>query len=341
MTDAAVLGPLAVFAAAALVIAVLGVRLSNRADRVADRTGLGEAVVGAVILGGMTSLPGIVATTRLALGDHAALAVSSAVGGIAVQTAFLAVADLAYRRANLEHAAASLPNLLFGALLLVLLSLLMLAMSTPDLALGHVHPLSLAIPLAYVGGLRWVQQSREEPMWHPRITRQTREDVPEDSARREPLRPLLVDLLLTGLGVALAGWTIGRVAPALSAATGLTDSLIGGTLVAISTSLPELVTTVAAVRQGALTLAVGGILGGNAFDTLFVAIADLAYWPGPITADVSPQEPQLIAISALMTSVLLLGLMRRQRSGPGNVGVETVIVLGLYLLAVLLLGRGG
>ncbi|WP_435104543.1 sodium:calcium antiporter [Arhodomonas sp. AD133] len=330
-----------VFVLAAAIIALLGTRLSDRADRFADRTGLGEAVVGAVMLGAMTSLPGIVACVTLALDGRAAFAVSAATGGIAVQTAFLAIADAVYQRANLEHAAASVPNMLFGALLVGLLSLLLLGINVPDVAIGHIHPASLALPIAYIGGMHWVHQAHQRPMWHPRITHVTERDVPDEAARHEPLGPLALDMLLTGLGVAAAGWAVAWSGEAVADATGLNDSLIGGTLVAISTSLPELVTTVAAVRQGALTLAVSGILGGNAFDTLFVAVADVAYRPGPIFADISQREPQLIAASAVMSSILLLGLMRRERSGPANVGVETLLIAAVYALVLLLLARGG
>jgi cation:H+ antiporter len=51
------------------------------------------------------------------------------------------------------------------------------------------------------------------------------------------------------------------------------DELITSTC----TSIPELVTAVAAVRQGSLTLAVGGIVGGNAFDTLFMDDVERAH----------------------------------------------------------------
>jgi len=336
--DDSLILPLAVFVIAAAVIAVLGVRLSNRADRFADRTGLGEAVIGAVILGGMTSLPGTVAAATFALDGRAAFAISAALGGIAVQTAFLAIADAVYWRANLEHAAASLANLLFGALLVALLAIVLMGMVTPDLAVGHVHPASILLIVAYVGGLRWVHEACKEPMWHPRLTGETREDVPDEHSRREPLGPLALDMFLTGAAVAVAGWAIAWSADRTAAITELGDSLLGGTMVAISTSLPELVTTVAAVRQGALTLAVGGILGGNTFDTLFVTLADAAYLKGPILADVTARETQLVAMSILMTSVLLLGLMRRQRTGPGNIGAETVLLVVLYAIVVLLLG---
>ncbi len=109
------------FLVCAVVIALAETKLARRADLIADRTGLGEAVIGAVLLGGSTSLPGITTSVATAWQGHPSLSISNAIGGIAVQTAFLAIADITYRRANLEHAAASAAKLTQGALLVSLL----------------------------------------------------------------------------------------------------------------------------------------------------------------------------------------------------------------------------
>ena len=85
------------------IIAVAGTLLTARADTIADRTGLGEAVVGAVLLGGSTSLPGIITSVVTASQGHPSLSISNAIGGIAVQTAFLGIADIAYRDGSLYH----------------------------------------------------------------------------------------------------------------------------------------------------------------------------------------------------------------------------------------------
>jgi cation:H+ antiporter len=64
-----------------------------------------------------------VTSVATAAQGHPEFAVSNAVGGIAAQTAFLAIADILYRRANLEHAAASLTNLTQSGTLILLLSI--------------------------------------------------------------------------------------------------------------------------------------------------------------------------------------------------------------------------
>ncbi len=78
---------------------------------------MGEVVAGAVFVGAATSLPGAITSVTTAAAISAELAVGNALGGLTAQTAFIAVADLAYRRANLEHAAASITGLAQGVLL--------------------------------------------------------------------------------------------------------------------------------------------------------------------------------------------------------------------------------
>jgi cation:H+ antiporter len=81
----------------------------------------------------------------------------------------------------------------------------------------------------------------------------------------------------------------------------------------------------------ALNLAVGNVIGGNAFDTLFVAVSDVAFRDGPIYAGISRVEVFWLALTALMTSVLLLGLLFRERRGVANIGFESAALLLIYL----------
>ncbi|MHA7776260.1 hypothetical protein [Roseibium sp. M-1] len=130
---------LALFAGAGGVILICGIRLTGQADRIADRTGLGEALVGGVLLGAATSLSGTVVSVTASLDVRPSLAFSNAVGGIAAQTAFLAFVDVLYRRANLEHVAADLASLFQCALLMLLLVIPLIAFTTPEVTLWQVH----------------------------------------------------------------------------------------------------------------------------------------------------------------------------------------------------------
>lgn len=319
-----------VFGATVLAIAAAGTAMAVVADRLADRSGLGEAITGGLLLGASTSLSGFITSVSTAWQGYPDLALSNAVGGIAVQTAFLAVADITYRRANLEHAAASLPNLIQGALLICLLSLPLAAGLVPPVTLLGCHPVSFVVLIAYVFGMRLANQTQKEPLWGPKQTEETRTDVPDEPRGGRALYMLLLRFALLFVIVGIAGYVLGQSGIAIAGKTGLSQTIVGTLLTAVSTSLPELVTTLAAVRRGALTLAVGGIIGGNTFDVILVAASDIAYRDGSIYHAASPQPLFVIALTILLTAVLLLGLLRREKYGFANIGFESLLVLLIY-----------
>lgn len=322
---------------AALVISAAGYQLVSVADEVADRTGAGEAVIGATLLGATTSLADITAVLSSAVQGYASLAVSAAVGGIAVQTAFLAVADIALRRVNLEHAAASLPNLLSTTVLILILSLVLVAALGPPIEVWQVHPVSILLFVVYGFGVRLVHTSHQRPMWHPRMTAATQLDEEATNAVPRSGQALAGNFVIAGGLVAGSGWMLSEAAQSLMHHLGLIESAVGALIIGVGTSLPELVTSVAAVRRGALTLAVGGIIGGNVFDSLMVGMADSVYREGSIYHHAAPQDLVLIASTLIMTATLLLGLLFRQRAGPGNIGLESLVVLVVYGASVVLL----
>lgn len=329
-------------AAAALVILFAGLRMTGLADRIADRTGLGEAVVGGVLLGAATSFSGTIVSLTAALDGRASLAFSNGIGGIAAQTAFLAIADSLYRRANLEHAAAELANVFQCGLLLLLLTIPLAAYTTPPFDIWGVHPASLILALVYAAGVLATARLRDDPMWEPVDTGETRTDTPDEGDDPgQPARGLILRFFLLMLVLGAAGWLISRVGAQMSDRLGLSASLVGALMTAVITSLPELVTTLAAIRRGALQLAVGGIIGGNTFDTLFLTISDIGYRDGSVYHAVGTQDLFWLAVALLMTAVLMLGLIYRERQGPGGIGRESIALLCIYAGAVALQAASG
>ncbi|NNE52902.1 MAG: sodium:calcium antiporter [Sulfitobacter sp.] len=323
------------FAIAGAVVVMASIRATKLADIIADRTRMGEALAGGLILGGATSLAGVVVSVNAALSGDASFAFSNAVGGIAAQTVFLALADRLHRGANLEHAAAEPANLFQAVMLIVLLSLPIAAMSGPDVTYMGVHPVSVVLFLAYLSGVVLSARVSESPMWKPVETAQTRRDEPEDAdeANRSALRPALAFAMLVVL-MGAGGWVIAQVGGTFITRFGLASSLVGSLITAVVTSLPELVTTLVAVRRGALQLAVGGIIGGNTFDTLFLVISDVAYRDGSLYHAVGTTDLYWLATGLLMTAILLGGLILRQREGPARIGIESLLLMIVYATAV-------
>ena len=325
----------AVFAAASVVVVLAGVHVTGLADRIADKTGIGEAMIGGVLLGATTSLSGTIVSITSALDGRASLAFSNGVGGIAAQTAFLALADLIHRRTNLEHASAELINIFQCGLLLVMLSLPLVAFSTPDIAVLSVHPVSIVLLVVYLLGLRATARVKDEPMWTPVRTPETRADTPdEEEDQGRGLVAVLTLLASLALVLGVAGFFLAKSGGRLSDELGVSETAVGALMTAVVTSMPELVTTLAAVRRGALQLAVGGIIGGNSFDVLFLSLSDIFYREGSLYHAVGRGDLFWLTIGLTMSGIILLGLIMRERRGPANIGFESISVLGLYAGAV-------
>lgn len=327
-----------IFIISGVVIGFVGTRMTGMADRLADRTGLGEALTGAVLLGASTSLPGITASVVAAIDGFPSISLSNAFGGIAAQTVFLAVADISYRKINLEHAAASVDNMMQGALLISLLSMILIAMVIPPVSFWGIHPVTPILFLSYIMGIRMIHKTHQKPMWYPKDTKETIPDITDEAeAHKYSLKRMWSEFIISAVLVIAAGWALTDSAEKIAETTGIKESIIGGFLIAVVTSLPELVTSVAAVKRGALTLAVGGILGGNAFDTLFAAVADVVYRGGSIYNAATNNEIIILAITILMTSILLLGLLRREKKGIGNIGFESTLLLVIYFVGLIII----
>ena len=325
---------LGLFALAGVVVTAASIRATHLADAIADRTGFGEAMVGAVVLGAATSLSGVVVSVTVAAEGDASFAVSNAVGGIAAQTLFLAFGDLMHRRVNLEHAAAEPAGLFQAVQLMILLSLPLAAFAGPEIAYLGVHPVSVVMFVAYLAGLRAANRVRENPMWRPVRTRETRDEDEGEDADPRPLPALMAAFAALVAVMALSGFAISQLGGAVAVRFGLASGLVGALLTAVVTSLPELVTTLTAIRRGALQLAVGGIIGGNTFDTLFLVASDVAYREGSIFHAMGGTDLYWLATGLLMTAVLLAGLIVREKAGPARIGFESVLLIVIYAVAV-------
>lgn len=322
---------LVVFAVAAGATVFGGVKLATLGDQLADRTGLGEALFGAVLFGAMTSLSGLVMTATAAAHGHGGVAYSNAVGGIAAQTAALAVADMFYRRANLEHAAASLPNIMFGMLLVGILAMGIATSFAPDVTVGGIHPGSAVMVIAYVYGLSLVQKVRTKPAWKPQQTSETKEDEPDEDASGKSTKRMAIEFIVFGGAVAVAGWAVAIAAESMMEHFGLTATFTGAVVMGLVNAMPETITAVAAVRRGALTLAIAGVLGGNAFDALNLVVGDAFYREGSLYHAAEDGQLFVGVVAIVLTVIIIMGLVQREKRGPAGIGWESLTMLILYV----------
>lgn len=207
-------------------------------------------------------------------------------------------------------------------------------MAAPAWTVVGVHLATPVLFLIYLYGLRLSRTVGDEPMWMPRHTAETRLDVPDHQAARESLRNLMTRFVVLAAVVTASGWVIAQAGLSLVESTGLGGTIVGTFFTSITTSIPELVTAVAAVRAGALTLAVGGIVGGNTFDMLFVGVADVVFTDGSLYAHAAQADVFVVGWTMALVAIVAAGLVRRERKG---IGFEGAAVLALYLAGMVAL----
>ncbi|SFQ72941.1 cation:H+ antiporter [Amycolatopsis arida] len=230
-----------------------------------------------------------------------------------MQTLAIVAADVAHRRVNLEHAAASGQNLLFGCLLIVLLSTVLLGSFSPEATVLGVDSVSVVLVGLYLGGLRLIRAQRK-PMWRAVATRETRPDVPTDldAFESRPAASLWLEFAVIAALVVVGGWAVARAAESLVVAIGLNAGSVGGVLMGLVNALPETVAAIATVRRGALTLAVAAVIGGNCLDALNLIVGGVAFRGGSLFHTAGTDQLFLTTAALLMTTVLLGGLLVRQ-----------------------------
>lgn len=334
--------------AGAGLVAYAGPKLSKKADELGIVTGIGQTLAGMLLLGASTSLPGLIVSFETALQGQANLSVSNSIGGIAAQTFFIALADVALRKKKLTHQDTISASLMQSAVVISLLSLISLAMLAPELEIWYIHPVTPVIILFILVGFKFIQDIRKNPIWIPKGTNSENgdksggEEYDKEHDGEEKNSTLYwkyaVYLIIVGTGGALISYAGGRILQI----TNLSQVVIGTTLLAIATSLPELVTAVTAVRNGSIGLAIGDIVGGNAFDTIMVAVADLVYMEGSIFKAVTQNVSFLVSLAILLTGVMLAGFLRRDKKGIKNVGLESAVMIVLYLagISIIIFARG-
>lgn len=313
------------FVLSAGAIAWAGTSLSRSGDLLATRAGLGRVWVGAVLVAGATSLPEILTDVHAALLGAPDLAVGDLFGSSMANMLILALVDLLQPTARLWQRVALTQSLLagLGVSLTGLAGLFTLARL--PWAVGGVGWDSALIASAYLAGMRVVYRHEQGPRGDPAGAARGA------GGRGSVGRPGIL-FALAALVIAVAAPWLARSARDLADLTGLGTAFVGVSLLAVTTSFPEFVVSLAAVRLGAADLAVGNLFGSNAFNMAVLVVADVAYRPGPLLASVAPAQ----AMAALLGIVLMaLGVMalvsraERRRSPVEPWSLLMVIVYGL------------
>lgn len=327
-------GNLTVFAAAAVVVWMAGTRLAKFVDEIGDRTGLGHAFLGLALLGVATSLPELATTVTASILGNPQMVTGNLFGGVALQIAVLALVDVIAVRGALTYITAT-PAILFqGVMLILLLSIALAGVASGEpLSFFGIGLTPLLLTAGYAAVLHVTGSGKYLPRWRPAGGPEApRQEAPEaDGGRTGSTRYLYAWCVAAAAVILMAGWMLTLSGEVLAEQTGLGNSFVGVALVAASTSLPELSTTLAAIRQGNHEMAVSNILGTNCLEMALFLVADLAYRGGPILATTDASGMLAASMGLIVTCLMLLGLLERRDQTVARMGLDSFAVLITYI----------
>lgn len=296
------------FLGLAAVVVAAGTFLAKSCDQIAEITGVGRLLIGSVLLAGVTSLPELtvdLSAVRLRMPD---LAAGDLLGSSLMNLLILAGLDLFHRNAGKMLSREASAHALSATLSIALTALAGLAILTADklqsYAILGIGVCSWTILAAYLLGVRMVFLDQ-------RISARAAADTdPTPHRASQPLWKPATIFLTAAIVLCVAGPRLAAVSGKLADLSGWGKTFMGTTLVALSTSLPELVASLTALRMKAFDLVIGNVFGSNAFNMVLFVPLDAAF-PGPLFAAVSPSHGVTVLAVIVATSVAVLGQLYR------------------------------
>jgi cation:H+ antiporter len=320
------------------IILFAGTKLARYGDAIAEKTGLGGLWIGLILLAAITSVPELVTSiSSVALVGLPDLAMGTLMGSCLFNLTLIALLDFLYRKgpilSNVRHQ--HIASAAVGITLVAIAGASIFWGETLAVVkLAWIGVPSIVILLIYLVAVRQLFRFERR---HP--------NPPENISPRYanlPSKTVYFRFTLAALAVIGAGIWVSFVGDDIAGATGWGASFVGSLFLAISTSMPELVVTIAALRLGATDMAVADILGSNMFNIAIIFAADLFYTKGSILSSASHSHLITVAMVIAATIIVIMGLrFRRQRKLLGVSDWYSPLLIVLYILGAYFLFRSG
>ena len=315
-------GSLLLFAVGVILLIKGGDWFVDSAVGIAKRFKVPEIIIGATVVSIGTTLPEVMVSVTAALNNNGAIAYGNAIGSIICNTSLIAALTIAIRPAPVNKKAIVTPVVFFfiSAAIYVVAAYVF---GRFDRWLGIVMLLVFAVYMTMT-----IRNGFKNPVQH---------DEEEEQAEGGSLIKDLIVLVISAGLIAVGADMLEGSSVSLATMAGIPTEVVGVTVVALCTSLPELVTAVTALLKGHGALSLGNIIGANIFNLVLVSGAAVTLSPFAV-----PEGSKLLGYntSLIMEIPLMVGvmaLMTLPALFKGKLGRwQGVALLGIYVAFVVL-----
>ena len=322
------------FVVCAAVIIYSGTKLSYYGNRISDLTGMGKAWVGLILMASVTSLPELITgISSVAIVGAPDLAAGDIFGSCMFNLLILSLLDALNKKPLFSLVKSShIVAAIFGIILLMVAGMaIYLADVIPSLFwISSSTFILFGIYIVAVWGIFKYE--------HADLVASPPSTTAQSVTRSANLKKAIGGYALNALIVIGAAVFLPYFGEQIAAHTGLGNSFFGTLFLAAATSLPELVVSLAALRMGALDMAVGNLLGSNVFNMFILGIDDVFYREGSLFKDISSSHLLSVFITISMTAVVGLGLLfKPKKKQLWLLSLDTFIILFLYVALIVYL----
>ena len=328
LTDSLV-GSLGLFAVGLVLLIKGGDWFVDSATGVAKRFRVPEIIIGATVVSIGTTLPEVMVSATAAMNQNGAIAYGNAIGSIICNTSLIAALTIAIRPAPVNRKAITMPVLFFfisAAIYLVAAY----GFGSFDRWLGIVM---LAVFAVYM--ILTIRQGFKNPV--------AAEDHEAEGGPQDSLLKDVIVLVISAALLAVGADMLEGSSVSLATMAGIPTEVVGVTIVALCTSLPELVTAITALAKGHGALSLGNIIGANIFNLVLVSGVAVTLSPFQVpegstvfgyNTSLVMELPLMVGVMALMTLPALFKKKLFRWQGAALLAIYVTFVVLQVLIAL-------
>lgn len=328
------------FLISAVVIIIGGIRLTTYADHLSDRTSIGRAWIGILLLGLITSLPEAVTSlySVISLRAHD-LAMGNLLGSNNFNPMLLVVMDIVYRRESITTLIQPKKSHQYAALIAILFTIfVIIQVLYVDVTSGLISNIIVILYFYGMFLLSKVDQVHEEKYFEKK----------KKDEEAISLNAIWLNIIVSAALVVVAAIFLANAADVIADKTGLGRTFVGSIFLALVTSLPEMVVSLSALKLGSIDLAIGNIFGSNMSNIFIICLCDIvttyfvtgAQFPAGFYQSISNTHIFTALLSIFLTLIALVKIHAKKSKEIGTISLYSwfmiiTFVTGTYFLYTL------